>query len=93
MGLVVTLEPFHLVNTLFYDGVFNRGSTPCTVASAHDLEGTVARLQAAPDVGQRLHAALTSNNGEVASLRKAGEDLPEARNPILGEAWQRFSNT
>jgi hypothetical protein len=91
-GLVVTLEPFHLVNTDFYDDVFQRPSIPTTVASSHELEGTVAVLRTARDTGPRLLDALTPTGpGSATSLGKAGEGLPSAANPLLDDAWRRFT--
>ena len=90
-GLVVTLEPFHLINTVFYDDVVTRPSIPTTVASAHDLEGVVAVLRHAPNVGARLLDALTGVDDVVPSLMSAADGLPSAPNPLLDEAWQRFT--
>ena len=93
-GLVVTLEPFHLVNSDFYDDVFVRPSIPTTVASSHELEGTVAVLCTATGTGSRLLDALTPSNepGTVTSLVKAIEGLPGAANPLLTDAWRRFTS-
>jgi hypothetical protein len=89
-GIVVTLEPFYLVNTSLYDDVFERPTTPTIVVSSHDLEGTVAGLQDSPDVGKRLLDALTPDDGAVAQIRTAADGLPTVGNPILLEAWDRF---
>lgn len=90
-GLVVTLEPFHLVNTDFYDDVFQRPSVPTTVVSSHEFEGAVAVLHGAADLGVRLLDALTPTDGVVTSLDRASKGLPSAPNPLLDEAWQRFT--
>ena len=90
-GLVVTLEPFHMVNTIFFDDVLERPSTPTLVVSAHELEGTLAVLQNAPDTGARLLTALTPSNGLPSGLSKAASDLANIPNPLLREAWNRFS--
>lgn len=92
LGLVVTLEPFHLINTgFFYDDVLTKPSIPTAVASAHELEGVVARLQHAPDTGQRLLDALAAKNNSVARLQDAGDGLSDDGNPLLQEAWDRFT--
>lgn len=91
LGLVVTLEPFHLVNAEIYDDVLKRPSTPTTVASAHELERFVAVLRSSPEVGQRLLNALTGPDSGGAVLGDAIAGLPEATNPLLDEAWDRFS--
>lgn len=92
LGLVVTLEPFHLVNTdLFYGDVLTKPSIPTTIASAHELEGAVAVLRGAPDVGSRLLEALGTDGAGGASISDACEGLADAPNPLLDEAWERFS--
>ncbi len=90
-GLVVTLEPFHMVNTDLYNDVFQRPSIPTTVVSSHELEGAVAMLRGAADLGARLLAALSPVDGVVTSLSRAAQGLRNATNPLLDEAWQRFS--
>lgn len=91
-GLVVTLEPFHFVNLGLYSDVLVQPSIPITVASSHELEGTVAALLSATDTGTRLHAALTPEGpGKTTDLRKAAEGLANNPNPPLEEAWQRFT--
>ncbi|MGB3676281.1 MAG: hypothetical protein WA988_17760 [Candidatus Nanopelagicales bacterium] len=90
-GLVVTLEPFHLVNSSFYSDVLVQSSIPITVASSLELEGTVAALLSASDTGARLHDALTPEGpGKATDLRKAAEGLANKPNPPLDEAWQQF---
>lgn len=89
-GLVVTLEPFHMVNTPVFDKVLTRPRTPTLVASAHELEGVVADLRDAPDTGSRLLSALSPDTQNF-NLHSAAEGLPSRRNPILEDAWQRFT--
>ena len=92
VGLVVTLEPFHLVNTDWYSDVLVRPSIPTTVVSAHELESTIAVLRAQVDVGERILNALS--NGTPANpvhLSAAGADLENVPNPLLSAAWDRFS--
>jgi hypothetical protein len=91
LGLVVTLEPFHLVNTALYDDVIAKPSIPTTVASSLELESFVANLRSAADVGQRLLDAYTTPGDGGISLDDAGEGLPSLPNPLLDEAWERFS--
>ena len=91
-GLVVTLEPFHLVNSRFYYDVQKSRSISTTVASSHELEGTVAALLSARDTGSRLLDALTPEHpGTPTRLGKATEGLENTPNPPLHEAWRRFS--
>jgi hypothetical protein len=92
IGLVVTLEPFHLVNTdLFYGDVLRKPSIPTTIASSHELEGAVASLRGAPDVGRRLLDALGTKGPGGARISDACDGLADAPNPLLDEAWERFS--
>jgi hypothetical protein len=90
-GVIVTMEPFYLVNTPLYDEVLTRPSTPTTVVSAHELEGDVAVLQNAPDAGARLLNALTPVDGEIAKLGDATAGLSIVGNPILQSCWDRFT--
>jgi hypothetical protein len=91
LGLVVTLEPFYLLNTDFYEDVFERPSIPTTVAYAHEFEGTVAALRSEPDVGRRLLEALSGASGRTALLTDAADGLVGEPNPLLAHAWERFS--
>jgi hypothetical protein len=90
-GLVVTLEPFYLVNTDFYDDVFERPTIATTVAYAHEVERTIAALRDAPDTGRRLLAALSPDGRPTTTLVDAAEGLPHDPNPLLDDAWDRFS--
>lgn len=89
-GLVVTLEPFHFVNTDLYERILSRPSIPTIVASSYELERLVAVLHdGQPDM--TLLKALTPDPDKiVASLAQAIEEHPYLRNPLLHEAWKRF---
>jgi len=90
-GLVVTLEPFHLVDTFLFDGVLPPARTPTATASAHDVEAVCAALAGRPDAGRRLLDALTPMPPAPPALRRASEGLPPARNPLLDGWWRRWS--
>jgi hypothetical protein len=90
-GLIVTLEPFHLVQRFLYQNILGETPVPITIAWAHDLEGVAAMLADQPDVGQRLMEALTPDADSPPSLRDAVKDLPPVPNPILSDAWDRFT--
>jgi hypothetical protein len=90
-GLVVTLEPFHLVQTFLFEDVLGDASVPITITSAHELEGVVAMLAERPDVGERLLQALTPQPDSPPSLREAVKDLTPVPNPILSNGWDRFT--
>lgn len=92
VGLVVTLEPFHLVNTdICHDEVLTRPSIPTAIAPAHELEATVAVLAEVPETGRRLLEALSSDGPGGARLDDACEGLPRAPNALLDDAWERFT--
>lgn len=88
VGLVVTLEPFLLVDSFFYDGVLERARTPTATASAHDVESVCAALAGRADAGRRILDALT---GDPPALRRASEGLPAERNVLLDRWWNRWS--
>ena len=91
LGLVVTLEPFYLVNTELFAALIPRPSIPTTVASSHELESVVATLQTEPDVGRRLLDALTNPGEGGPRIEDAIADLEPLPNLLLDEAWERFS--
>jgi hypothetical protein len=80
-----------LVNSAFFDDLFDRPSVPTLVASAHELEGTVAVLRDISDAGARLLGALTPTEIRAARLADATDGLPNRPNPILSDAWDAFS--
>lgn len=90
-GMVVTLEPFHLIGTPLYADVLTPASVPTVVVSAHELEGFIAAVLPEPDPGVYLHKAFTAAEEEgTNSLSAAVKDLEHPPNPILAEAWDRF---
>ena len=98
IGLVVTLEPWYMTETLAYDDLIPQTSVPITIASAHELEGVVAALASQRDVGRRLVDALTPGppvppltTPAPTALRNAAVDLESQMNPILEDGWQRFA--
>ena len=90
-GLVVTLEPFHLINTVVYADLLHPPSIPTTVASSSELEAVVTALSDKPDTGAHLLNALTSTTEPVRSLEHAITDPLIGNNPILYDAWERFT--
>lgn len=89
-GLVVTLEPFHLVNSQFYDNILHRPSVPTAVASSHELENAVAALRDSPDIGTKLLDALNGEDGPP-SLDCATSGLVVPANAMVDGAWDRFT--
>ena len=90
-GLVVTLEPFHLINTVVYGDLLTPPSVPTAVASSSEFEAVVTALSDEPDTGARLLSALASTTEPVRSLMHAITDRSIGNNPILYDAWQRFT--
>lgn len=90
-GLVVTLEPFHLVDTILYADLLPAARIPTATASAHDVESACAILASRRDAGQRLLTALDGQPPTPPSLRNAVEGLPPVRNPILDGYWARWT--
>lgn len=89
-GLVVTLEPFHLVNTFFFDDVLERPTIPSAVVSAHELETLVGTLCSASDLGGRLLSALTPTTDSIPNIQDATADLEVLPNEAISSAWDRF---
>jgi hypothetical protein len=89
-GLVVTLEPFHLVNTFFYDDVLQRPAVPSAVVSAHELETLVGTLCRVSDLGERLLRALTPSVDSIPNIQDATSDLEVLPNEAIFSAWERF---
>ncbi len=90
-GMIVTLEPFHLINTPVYEDVLTPEKVPTVVVSAHELEGFIAAVLPEPDPDVYLTAAYNRTD-ELAprSLSAAVNGLEHPPNPILAEAWDRF---
>jgi len=89
-GIVVTLEPFHLANTLIWDETLPTCDIPSAVVPIQELEGTIGAVQGALDIGQRIHSALTPTSPSPPSLGAAAEGLEPKPNPILDAAWARL---
>lgn len=97
VGLVMTLEPFFLMEDWLYGDLIGGKSIPITVSYAHVLEGVTTLLSDRADAGDRLLTALMEKEdpGGVkipARLDRAEDDLkPSDRsNPILAKAWERI---
>lgn len=90
-GLIVTLEPFHLANTFLFEDLIPPPHEGLAIASSHEVEGVVAALADRTDVGQRLLRALDPTPPKPPSLTAAAEDLDSGPNPILDDAWGRFT--
>jgi len=90
VGLVVTLEPFHLANTLIWDQALPASDIPSAIVPIHEFEGVIGAAKDALDIEQRIQRALTPTPPSPPSLRVAVDDLEPMPNPILDAAWARF---
>jgi hypothetical protein len=98
-GLIVTLEPFYLRQTMREDLV-KRDALPVTVAWAHELETSVAALIDRKDAGARLLAALTPTDTELTPTGTAIPVLVDVRkglngefpNPIVERNWDAWTS-
>jgi hypothetical protein len=85
IGLVVTMEPFHTVNTPFVSGALEDCSIPYRVASAEEIEA-LARL-GTDDVAQQLLDHIRDPERQGHSIKTLVENRELGRNKILDEAW------
>ncbi|MEV0226598.1 hypothetical protein [Streptomyces sp. NPDC050704] len=83
LGMVITLEPFHLINTPKLRASFPAITTPVTISSIHELE------QAVTITDTSLASVLLGRTDKGgASLRDlfSGHEFSD-HNPILEKAW------
>ena len=93
VGLIVTLEPFHLHQTGRAEQLLVSDELAVTTAWAHDLEGSVGLLAGAEDTGLRLLRELGAPEPWRRHLRQAADGLPDVENPILAAAYERWWST
>ncbi|MEU5387166.1 hypothetical protein [Kitasatospora cineracea] len=87
LGMVVTMEPYHHINSPGLRTALPRAPFPVTVASANELEEAVT----VPNLGELLLAGARSP-GDWSIRRSLGDRrIPE--NPILAEAWEQLPLT
>lgn len=91
VGLIVTLEPYHLQQTGRAEQLFADNELPVSTACAHDVEGTVPQLVGADDTGVRLLDALGGDQPWQRQIRQAAAGLPDRRIPILDAAFRRWA--
>jgi hypothetical protein len=91
LGLVITLEPFHLANSLLYRDLLPNTSVPTVVVSSHELEGFLAATAGLADVGARPAEALVPSDGKDPSLARAAVGMDHPPNQLLDAAWERFT--
>ncbi|MGW1641567.1 hypothetical protein [Streptomyces lavendulae] len=86
-GIVVTMEPYHLVNTPAFRSVLPASDVPTVIASCSELEDAVV----ATDPG--LETAVLASFEHPPPTGWSLRDLAGSRtviNPILEEAWEAY---
>lgn len=92
VGIVTTLEPFHLVNTFVHADLIEKAEIPMLVASAQELEGFIAAVHDRPDLGDRFLTSFKPPDLGPPSLHSVIGDNDSAKNPLLEDGWNRFSS-
>ncbi|WP_162487713.1 NERD domain-containing protein [Rhodococcus sp. AD45] len=89
-GLVVTLEPNHLVDTFLFEERINATDTEIATACGHDIERIIPVLADREDVGRRLLKALTKNGPTPPSIDRAVSGISRSvRNRLVDERYER----
>lgn len=91
-GLVITLEPFYVQQTMQMSELFEKVDPPTQIICSHELEKLVSGLMSRPDVGARLLQAMQEDENRRADVNQATEgigDIPA--NPILATSWDRWA--
>jgi hypothetical protein len=85
IGLLVTMEPFHVVNTPFVATVLPQSSIPYRICSAEEIEGLVHL--AANGIGGRLLQYMDDPERNGHSIKPLMENQELGRNWLLDDAW------
>lgn len=94
LGLVVTLEPFYLRESL-RDPILKSDVLPVSIAWAHELENACAQLRTERDAGAQLLEALTPKVTPLVvagSLSGITRGRRTKRNPIVDASWNAWAN-
>ncbi|MFJ5850840.1 hypothetical protein [Streptomyces sp. NPDC092903] len=86
-GIVVTMEPYHLVNSPEFRNILPTTDVPTLVASANELEDAVVATD--PGLEQALLAQIEQPTPAGWFLRTLVDGRPVI-NPILDEAWSAY---
>ena len=89
IGLIVTLDPFHLINDTMFDETFTRPAIPTAVVSIDDLEVAIARLLKADDINAQLLQLDTHIDNPFQILKNYSIASSE-KNPMIDEALQNI---
>ncbi|MFF3547514.1 hypothetical protein ACFYXD_37495 [Streptomyces platensis] len=88
-GLIVTMEPFHIVNAPVQRPQLPATTVPVTVCSiGGELENTVTITDA--PVGRLLLERAADAQRSTYALREALSGHPHARNAVLDAGWDSY---
>ena len=93
-GLIVTLEPYHLVHSGLVDEWVGHTSVPTSTASVHELEELVSLARVGPDLAEQIVRVQDDPERRTWGLRSAVRDFwPDlgGDNPILDAAGEELS--
>lgn len=89
LGLIVTLDPFHLINDPMFDDTFIRPAIPTAIVSIDDLEVAIAKLLRAEDINKQLLQLDTHIDNPFQVLKNFSITSSE-KNPMINEALQNI---
>ncbi|PJT45618.1 hypothetical protein CWI85_37955 [Streptomyces albidoflavus] len=87
-GLIVTMEPFHIVNAPVQRPFLPATTVPVTVGSIGELEDMVTITDA--PVGRLLLERAADAQRSTYALREALSGHDHARNPVLDAGWSSY---
>lgn len=87
-GLIVTMEPFHIVNAPFQRAQQPSTAVPVSVCSAGDLENMVTITDA--PIGRLLIERASDPQRSTYGLNEAFAGHTRTRNPVLDEGWNSY---
>ncbi|MGW2891818.1 hypothetical protein ACWDDN_42245 [Streptomyces griseoruber] len=89
LGMIVTMEPYHMINAPEFRSVFPAGTVSTTIAAIGEVEDavTVTDTSLSTILLSGAQAGATTPGGGW-SLRTALGDHPLEMNPILDQAWE-----
>jgi len=88
IGLLVTMEPFHTVNTTTISGALPKSEIPFRVCSALELENWVRLVDASPSATLLNHLTDPERTGWSVHSSLAGHELRNCH--TLEQAWAAY---
>lgn len=90
IGLIVTLDPFHLINDPGFDDLFTRPTIPTAIVSIDDLEGAIAKLLRVDNLNEQLLKLNTHVDNPFQTLKNYDITSTPKKNPIIDETLQHI---